>query len=124
MKKWWAVAGLFLGAHVLPAQTVNEQIWIEYMLNYPFANSFNLENAISYQTVLSSPAWRAYEWSPTVEWSAHKHIDILVQMTWAYTNQTDSYSTLEVRPALGTRLHFTPNKRIQTKLLLRLEQRN
>src|SRR5687768_18353432 len=124
MKKRWAVVVLFSATHLLHAQSVNEQIWVEYMLNYPFANSFNLENAFTYNTVLSSPAWRSYEWAPTVEWSVHSHIDILAQTTLSYTNQSDSYNTFEVRPALGTRFYFTPNKRIQTKLLLRLEQRN
>ena len=124
MKKRWAVVVLFFATHLLRAQTVNEQIWVEYMLNYPFANSFNLENALTYNTVLNSPAWRSYEWAPTVEWSVHGKIDILGQTTLSYTNQAASYNTFEVRPALGTRFHFTPNKRIQTKLLLRLEQRN
>jgi hypothetical protein len=45
MKKWIALTFLFsFPAAFLPAQT-NEQVWNEYMLNYPFANSFNLENA-------------------------------------------------------------------------------
>lgn len=124
MKKRWAVLVLLFGARLLPAQSVNEQIWIEYMLNYPFANSFNLENAFTYNTVLSSTKWRSYEWSPTLEWSVTTHIDILAQTTLSYTNQTSSYNTFEVRPVLGTRFHFTQNKRILTRLLLRLEQRN
>ena len=35
------------------AQSPNEQLWFEYMLNYPFANSFNLENTFTYSTLLN-----------------------------------------------------------------------
>lgn len=94
------------------------------MLNYPFANSFNLENALAYSTLIGTPKWRALDYSATLEWSLNQHIDIIGQGVLSYTQQTESYNTLELRPVLGTRLYFTPNKRIQTRLLLRLEQRN
>jgi hypothetical protein len=103
---------------------VNTQIWTEYMLNYPFANSFNLENAFCYSTLIGTPKWRAYDYAATLEWSVTNHIDLIAATALSYTNQTDSYNTFELRPALGTRLYFTPNKRIQTRLLLRFEQRN
>ena len=94
------------------------------MLNYPFANSFNLENALTYSTLIGTPKWGALDYSATVEWSATNHIDIIAQTILSYTNQTESSNTFELRPVLGTRLYFTPNKRIQTRLLVRLEQRN
>jgi len=124
MKKWLSITFLFsLPAVFLPAQT-NEQVWNEYMLNYPFANSFNLENAFTYSTLIGSPKWRAMDYSATLEWSATNRIDIITQTIFSYTNQTDTHDTFEFRPVLGTRLYFTPNKRIQTRLLLRVEQRN
>lgn len=123
-KKWIFLTFLFsLPALFLPAQT-NEQIWDEYMLNYPFANSFNVENAFCYSTLMGTPKWRAYDYGATLEWSVTNHIDLIAATVLSYTNQTDSYNTFEIRPALGTRLYFTPNKRIQTRLLLRVEQRN
>jgi len=106
------------------ASAQNTQIWNEYMLNYPFANSWNLENAFTYSTLVGTPKWRAYDYSATLEYSISNHIDLMAQGIISYTNQTDGYNTLELRPILGTRLYFTPNKRIQTRLLLRLEQRN
>lgn len=93
------------------------------MLNFPFANSFNMENAVSYATVMGDPKWRAYDYAPTLEWSVDSHLDLIGQTTLSYTNQTEAYNTFEIRPALGTRIYFTPN-RIQTRLLLRVEQRN
>ena len=61
MKRWIALTFLFsLPVVFLKAQTT-EQVWEEYMLNYPFANSFNLENAFVYSTLLGKPKWRAYD---------------------------------------------------------------
>ena len=106
------------------AQSVNEQLWYEYMINYPFANSFNLEQAFTYSTLLNTPRWRAYDYSAALEWSINQNVDLIGQAVVSYTNQTESYNTLELRPIVGTRLYFTPNQRIQTRLLIRLEQRN
>lgn len=94
------------------------------MLNIPFANSFNLENAFTYSTVLDSPKWRSFDYAPNLEWSINAHIDLQGAVTFSRTVQAESYNTFEVRPMLGARFHFTPNKRILTRLLLRLEQRN
>ncbi|MEK6782429.1 MAG: DUF2490 domain-containing protein [Bacteroidota bacterium] len=125
MKKKTLVALLFLIPSLfLKAQSANEQAWFEYMLNLPFANSFNLENAFTYSTLAGTPKWRAYDYSATVEWSVNQNIDLIAQSVFSYTNQTETYNTFEIRPVIGTRFYFTPNKRIQTRLLLRLEQRN
>ena len=108
----------------LRAQSPNHQLWFEYMLNYPFANSFNLENTFVYSTLLNSPRWWSYEYTPTLEYSVDAHIDVLFGVTLSYTAQTDDYNTFEVRPYLGTRIHITPHKRVLTRIYLRLEDRN
>ena len=105
------------------AQT-NSQLWLEYMLNYPFANSYNLENAFTYSTLLGQPKWRALDYNATLEYSLTPNIDLIGAGLVSYTQQTESENTLELRPMLGTKIHFTPNRRILTRLLLRLEQRN
>jgi hypothetical protein len=114
---------VFLSVGIGASQT-NTQIWNEYMLNLPFANSFNLENAFTYSTLMGTPKWRAYDYSAALEWSITQHIDVIGQAVVSYTNQNDSYNTLELRPILGTRIHFTPNSRVLTRLLVRAEQRN
>jgi hypothetical protein len=126
MRKWISLTFfLTFPLTFLNAQSsVNQQAWFEYMLNYPFANAFNLENAFTYSTLLGQPKWRAYDYSGTLEWSVTNRIDLITQAVVSYTNQTNNYNTLELRPIIGSRLYFTPNKRIQTRLLLRLEQRN
>ena len=106
------------------AQSSNEQLWFEYMLNYPFANSFNLENALTYSTLLSTPKWRAVDYSPTLEFSLTNNIDLLTGGTLSYTSQLEDYDTFEARLMVGTRIHFTPNRRILSRLQVRFEQRN
>ena len=81
----------------LKAQT-NEQIWYEYMLNYPFANSFNLENAFTYSTLLGEPKWRSVEYNGTVEYSISPSFDILGAGLASYTLQTDNYNTWNCDP--------------------------
>lgn len=118
---------LALCAAMLSLQAQNthsEQLWFEYMLNLPFANSFNIENAIVASTVTDQPKWRSIDYTPTLEWSINDHIDVMGAVTLAFTAQTESDNTFEMRPMLGSRIHITPNKRILTRVYARLEQRN
>ena len=116
------IFGLLPG--VLNAQSTNEQLWFEYILNYSFANSYNLENAFKYSTLLNTPRWYAFEFTPTLDYSLTNNIDISLSTVLEYTAQTESVNTFEVRPVLGTRIHITPNRRILTRVFIRLEQRN
>lgn len=118
------ISSILTCCYPLHAQDKNGQTWVEYMLNYPFANSFNLENAVTYSTLLESPRWYAFDYTPSLEWSVTSHIDVIGQVVFSYTKQNDSYNTFELRPVIGSRIHITPNKRILTRVLLRLEQRN
>lgn len=120
--KVFAILGLL--PQGLNAQSANEQIWFEYMINYSFANSYNLEGAFKYSTVLNTPRWQAFEFTPTLDYSLTGHVDISFATAFEYTDQTESVSTFEVRPVLGTRIHITPHRRILTRALIRLEERN
>jgi hypothetical protein len=108
----------------LNAQSTNTQVWFECMLNHPFGKSFNIENAFTYSTLLNTPRWRSFDFSPTLEYSLNNHVDFTLGATFSGTAQTDDYNTFEVRPVAGTRLHITPNRRILIRTYLRLEQRN
>jgi Protein of unknown function (DUF2490) len=94
------------------------------MLNYPFANSFNIENAFVYSTLANTPRWRAFDYTPTLEYSLDQTFDFMIGCTFSYTAQTDDYNTFEIRPFAGTRVNITPNRRLQSRVLLRFEQRN
>lgn len=125
MRISYLLAGLAL-ATVRPAaaQTVNNQLWYEYMLNYPFANSWNVELAGTYSTLLESPRWQSLDIQVTPEYSLSPNVDLQGAILYNRTNQYQSLSSTELRYMIGTRIHLTPNSRILTRLLLRLEQRN
>lgn len=94
------------------------------MGNYPFANAFNFENSVSYNKVFSTPDWTDLSYSGTLEWSVTQVTEPIVQVVLAYTKQTDSYNTLEVRPVIGCRFYLSSARRIQSRLLIRLEDRH
>ena len=115
--------GAFLFSHFCTAQ--DNQFWFEGMANYPFANVYNFEGAFTYGTLLNEkPKWRNYDLQGTLERVMSQHVDVMAAFLWANTIQNDSLNTREVRTMIGARFHFTPNSRILTRLLVRLENRN
>ncbi len=124
LRLWHTYFSFLLIPSFTNAQAVNEQLWFEYMLNYPFANSWNVELAGTYSTVLAEPKWRTFELQATPEYSFSANVDLLGAFLVANTFQSKSLTTLEVKEMLGTRIHFTPYRKILTRLLVRFEQRN
>lgn len=119
---------LFLLPFIFPlasfAQSPSEQIWNEYMLNLPFGNVYNIEFAATYSTVLEQPKWRSLDVQVTPEYSLSQHVDLMAAVFAGKTFQNQALTTAEVREMLGARFHFTPNRRVLTRLLVRFEQRN
>lgn len=123
----WATGLAYLLAFLpgmAPAQTTNNQVWAEYMLNYPFANSWNVELAATYSTLLESPRWNAIDLQLTPEYALSANVDLQAALLYNRTNQYQSLTSSEVRAMVGTRIHLTPFSRVLTRLLIRLEQRN
>ncbi len=108
----------------LHSQSANNQAWIEYMLNYPFRNSFNVEFAPTYSKLFGSNEWHQLSLQVTPEWAVSYRLDLMGAAMISRTKQNDVRITDEVRGMLGARVHFTPNNRILTRLLVRFEHRN
>jgi hypothetical protein len=103
----------------------HEQLWLDYQVDYPFANKYLFEVAPSYQTVLSSEnKWRSLGVSTTFEYILLTWLDLTLEVPFAYTHQKQGSNSWEISPILGTRFHITQNKRIDTRLLLRYQQRS
>ena len=95
------------------------------MVNYPFANVYNLESAFTYGAGISyKPRWANFDIQETIERSMSQNFDLMAAGLISSTIQNDSLSTRELRGMIGTRVHFTPHSRILTRLLFRLENRN
>ena len=121
---WALYAGVFLLSTTASAQS-NNQFWVEAMSNNPFANVYNMETAFTYATALTEkPKWSSYDLQVTLDRSFSQNIDLQGSLLISSTIQDDSLSTREIRPAIGTRIHFTPNRRILTRALIRFENRN
>lgn len=115
---------LFAGAFKAQAQTTTTQIWDEYMLNYPFAGSWNVELAAAYTTALEEPRWKALAFQLTPEYALSPRVDLTGAVLYESTMQYESLTTRELREMIGTRIHLTPFSRVLVRLLVRLEQRN
>ncbi len=122
--KYIPFISFFLIAGTIQGQESSNQIWNEYMFNIPFANVYNVELAANYSTALESPEWRSLEFQVTPEWSISQYVDVMGGILLGSTIQSESTTTFELREMLGARIHFTPNKRILTRMLVRFEQRN
>ena len=106
------------------AQVASKQSWNDFVVNYSFANSFNFENLLTYNTKIDAPRWYEFNYGPALQLSLTQHFDISTRMTISYVQQNDTANTLELRPALSSAYYITPNKRIQSFLFLSIEQRN
>jgi Protein of unknown function (DUF2490) len=100
------------------------QIWTDYDVVYPFGNVYSFDVETSYQTVLSRESkWRALSLTPTLERAITQNVDVMLGLPLSYTVQTDTFNSAEIRISMGSRFHFTPNRRILTRLLVRYEPR-
>ncbi|MEQ1586453.1 MAG: DUF2490 domain-containing protein [Cyclobacteriaceae bacterium] len=108
----------------LRAQNSTTQIWGEYLLTQPLRRSYKVEGRVAYRHDLDRQVWSQWEFRVMPEKKLNKHFDVLATLQYLATEQAASFTTREIREGLGTRIHFTPGSRIDTRLLLRVEQRN
>jgi hypothetical protein len=102
----------------------DEQLWLDFQLDYPFANQYLLETTASYQTLLSKEdKWRSLSLTPTFEFLAFRRFDFLLNVPMAYTLQTTDVNSFEMAPSLGIRFHISQGKRINARLIYKLEER-
>ena len=101
------------------------QVWADYVLNVPFANSYLFDTEFSYRTLLTKQdKWRSISISPDIERSISNRVDVMVTLRTAFTQQETNYNTFELTPILGMRYHFTPYSRVLLRGLFRAEYRN
>lgn len=105
------------------ANSQPQQLWLDYQLDYPFANVYLFEVSASYQTNVSENKWRTLSINPTFEWQSLQYLDVLVNLPVAYTLQTENYNSFGFDPSLGARVHLTQNRRVTSNIILKLEQR-
>lgn len=102
----------------------SEQIWLEYKPSYSFKKNYKLGMRASFRTNLQEPRWRTLELRFMPEKKLSKHFDVLTSLSFLETLQYHEFSTFEIRPAIGMRWHFLPERRVSSGVLLKLEFRN
>lgn len=113
-----------LGCEASLAQT-GTQFWAEWQISYPFANRYLAENTLAYQTLLSGgEKWSSLSMSPTFEMVLTPKIELTVEVPLGWTRQNDTRTSFEVSPIAGARFHITQGKRIDTRILTRVQSRN
>lgn len=103
----------------------DEQLWLEHQLSYPFRGKYLLENTTAYQTLLNPVnKWRSLSISPTFEMTVATWLDLLSEVGIAYTLQKEDANSFEIAPMVGGRFFITQGKRVDTRFVLRYQQRN
>jgi hypothetical protein len=122
MRLIYAASTLCLLARETKAQ--GQQLWLDYQVDYPFANDYLFEVGGSYQTSIGAEnKWRNVMLTPTFEWGPFQFIDLIVTAPMYYTAQTNDYNSFEIDPCLGFRYHITQNRRISSRLIFKFEER-
>lgn len=102
----------------------DEQLWLDFQLDYPFGGRYLFETTASYQTIFSpDEKWRNLNVTPTFEYMGFSRLDFTFDLPLGYTKQTEDLSTAEIVPTLGLRFHISQNRRIDFRILARLEER-
>jgi hypothetical protein len=101
----------------------NDQLWLDYQLDYPFHNQYLFEVITSYQRVLAKDSWRSLNVTPTFEFQYLNNLDLIGTMPMYYTLQKENFKTYGIDPTVGVRYHFTQNQRFNTRVLFKVEER-
>src|SRR6478609_6702036 len=105
-------AGCLISTYPCAFAQKHQQLWLDYQVDYPFANQYLFEVTTSYQTVFTDSAkWRSMSISPVFEYQYLNNLDFISGIHFFYTNQTSSYNSFEVDPYIGVRFHISQNKR-------------
>lgn len=104
---------------------VGQQLWLELQTSYPFANKYLAENTVAYQSLMSGgEKWRSFSLSPTFEYVLTPRIELTFEVPLGWTRQNNTRSSFECSPLAGARFHLTQGKRIDTRILTRVQSRN
>ncbi len=119
-----SAALLFSLVFTLASAQKHQQLWLDYQLDLPFANQYLFEMVTSYQTILTNTdRWRSFNVAPTFEYQGFRRLDILGGVPMAYTIQTATYNSFEANPYVGARYHVSQNRRIDARLIFKVEER-
>lgn len=123
MKRIFSLCYFVVLAIPASGQATN-QLWADFQVDYPFGNRYLFELTSSYQTVASGPSkWKSLNITPTFEDNLVSWFTLVAAAPMAYTLQKEATNSYEVSPSLGGKFHFSQGRRIETRLILKAEER-
>lgn len=117
---------IFLFYCIIPifGQESETQKWVDYSLSYPFGSNYNLKYDAAYKTTTWQGEWRSIENSISIGRKLGPKITTNFSILIASNRQTDDYNTLEIRPSLGLKYHFSRKRRYILDLYTQFENRH
>jgi hypothetical protein len=105
-------------------QSTSFQIWSDLVFITPLKNDSRLENIVTYRTnVNTTEKWWTYQAQSTYTKGLGNRFVALGSLLLNYTNQTNSYNTMEIRPVIGLQYFAVRNPKIRVSGLFRYEYR-
>src|SRR5688572_2059263 len=108
-EKIWITAILIFSLFTAYSQQ-KEQVWLDFQVDYPFANKYLFEAEASYQTVLTKDRWRSLSLNSAFEVAILTRFDLIAELPTSFTLQQEGSNSIELSPVLGTRYYITQNK--------------
>jgi hypothetical protein len=82
------------------------QFWWDATYYRPFAVSFRKILSVGTRHLLGSNDWNKIFVKPSVEWYPTPFVDVMAELVYLNTKQTNDINTVELRPDIGFRLNF------------------
>ncbi len=115
---------LILSKNIKSQSSSDGQLWLNAEFNYVYKVKHLFQDEVSFQSlVFGSPQWYSFSNKLQYEYNINPHFDAITALPLSYTIQSKSLKTFEIRYMIGTRIYFTPTRRLQTKGLIRWENR-
>jgi len=135
-----ATAVLLLLIPCTPFAQSTTQLWSEIRFDWiksrEFTYGVNIEPKVLVAAPSGDPGWASLDVTPSLEYSHGEWFDMVGEMSFGRTLQTDDLDSIEFTPRIGLRLHLLsnlrheivkerrPKRRLVLRDLLRLEWRN
>lgn len=121
----WLLATSIAPEFICRAQTQHgTQLWLDFVIDHPFANQYLFEVETSYQTLLADDStWRNFSLTPTLEYQFFPNVDLVLSNGLSYTKQTADHDSFESRLTGEFRYHISQNKRVNTRAAFKADKR-
>lgn len=112
MRAWHfaAMCGVFLAGPAEALAQSNLQLWgnvtFDWVKSERLTYELDFEPKVLVSAPAGAPAWRNLDVTPNVEYAAKGWLDLIAELPFGYTKQTDDLNTFELTGRCGVRFHL------------------